>query len=127
MWVEEEEEITGTETTRGIEKHIPTAVSISSNLRPDTVVLSSSNPRELLLSFADALENLATEAKTQKRAQLFEAANSINSKLSRLLETLNGHQSNQEAIFPLRMSVAELIQRRGCRNQHNSYECKSSN
>ena len=24
----------------------------------------------------------------------------------------------------LKMSVAEMIQRRGCRNQHNSYKCK---
>ena len=56
----EKEGITGTETTRWIEKHTQTAVSISSNLRPDPVVLSSSKPREFITSFVDALENLST-------------------------------------------------------------------
>ena len=65
-------DITGTETTRSIEKHFPTAVPISSNLRPDLLVLRSSNPRELISSFLNALENLATEVKTQMRAQIFE-------------------------------------------------------
>ena len=97
MCVLEEEDITGTETTTWIEKHIPTAVSISSNLRPDPDVFRSSNPRELISSFVDALENLATEFKTQMRAQFFEAENLINSKLSRVMESLNDLQSNQEA------------------------------
>ena len=97
MCVLEEEDITGTETTTWIEKHIPTAVSISKNLRPHPVVLRSSNPRELISSFVDALENLATEVKTQMRAHFFEAEISINSKLSCVMESLNELQSNQEA------------------------------
>ena len=129
MWVlEEEEEITGTEMTRWIEKHIPTAVSISSNLRPDPVVLSSSNPGKLLLSFADALENLATEAKTQMRAQFVEAEISINRKLSRVLKSLKELQSNQEATFHfddecyrdelLQMQKKRLIELKGAWEKH---------
>ena len=72
---EEEKETTGTETTIRIEKHIPTAVSISSNLRPDPVVFSSSNPRELLLSFVNALEISATEAETRMQSQSLKQKN----------------------------------------------------
>ena len=47
----------------------------------------------------DALETLATYAKTHMRAQFCESENSINSKLSRVLESLKELQSNQEATF----------------------------
>ena len=98
MCVQEEKVVTGTETTKMIEKHIP-AVSISSNLRSDPVALSSSNSRELVSSFVDACENLASEAKIQMREQFFEAEIPITIKLLRVQASLNKLQSNQEATF----------------------------
>ena len=53
----------------------------------------------MLPSFVGALKNLAPEVKAQMQAQFFEEENSINSKLSRLIVSLNEVQSNRETTF----------------------------
>ena len=46
-----------TETTSRIAKHIPISVSISSNLIQKPIFLCDPNPRDLVSSFVEALEN----------------------------------------------------------------------
>ena len=58
-----EEKFRNTETTIWIGKHVPISVSISSNLIAMPIFLCNSNPSDLVESFIDALEDLATQSK----------------------------------------------------------------
>ena len=60
-----EEKFKNTETTSWIGKHVPISVSISSNPITMPMFLCNSNPRDLVESFFDAVEGLATQSKAQ--------------------------------------------------------------
>ena len=62
-----QEKFKNTETTTWIGKHVPISVSISSNLIAMPIFLCNSNPRDLVESFIDAVEGLATQSKTQMK------------------------------------------------------------
>ena len=85
-----EEKFKSTETTTWIGKHVPISASISSNLITMPIFLYNSNPRDLVESFIDAVEGLATQSKTQMELKFLEIETAIKSKLSRTLEFLNG-------------------------------------
>ena len=59
-----EEKLKNTETTTGIGKHVPISVSISSNRTANPIFFCNCNPRDLVESFIDAVEGLATQSKT---------------------------------------------------------------
>ena len=84
-----EEKFKNTETTSWIGKHVPLSVSISSNLITLPIFLCNSNPRDLVKSFIDAVEGLATQSKAQMKLKILEIETAIKSKLSRTLESLN--------------------------------------
>ena len=84
-----EEKFKNTETTSWIGKHVPISVSISSNLIAKPIFLCNSNPRDLVESFIDAVEGLATQSRAQMKLKFLEIETAIKSKLSRALETLN--------------------------------------
>ena len=91
-----EEKIKNTETTTWIGKHIPISVSISSNLIAKPIFLCNSNPRDLVESFVDAVEGLATQSKAQMKLKFLEKETTIKSKLTRTLETLNEHRCRNQ-------------------------------
>ena len=72
-----EEKFKNAKTTTWIGKNIPISVSISSNLIAKPIFLCSSNPRELVESFIDAVEGLATERKTQMKLNFLEVETAI--------------------------------------------------
>ena len=76
-------------TTTWIGKHVRISVSISSNLISESIFLCNSNPRDLVESFLDAEEGLATQSKTQMKLKILEVETTIKSKLTRTLEFLN--------------------------------------
>ena len=84
-----EEKFKNTEKTTWIGKHVPISVSISSDLITMPKFLCNSNPRDLVESFIDAVEGLATQSKTQMKVKFLEIETAIKSKLSRTLESLN--------------------------------------
>ena len=91
-----EEKLKNTETTTWIAKYVPIPVSISSNLIAEPLFLCNSNPRDLVESFIDAVEGLATKSKAQMKFKFLEIETAIKSKLTRTLESLNeGHYRNQ--------------------------------
>ena len=59
----QDESFKDTHTTKGIGKHIPISVSISSMLVKEPIFLSNSDPRHLVTFFIDGLENLALRSK----------------------------------------------------------------
>ena len=84
-----EEKLKNTETTSWIGKHVPISVSISSNLIAKPIFFRNSNQRDLIESFIDAVEGLATQSKTQMKLEFLEIETAIKSKLTRTLESLN--------------------------------------
>ena len=67
-----EEKFKNTETPTGIVKHVPISVSISSNRIAMPMFLCNFNPRDLVESFIDAVEGLATQSKTQMKLKFLE-------------------------------------------------------
>ena len=53
------------------------------------IFLCNSNPRDLVESFIDAVEGLATQSKAQMKLKFLEIETAIKSKLTRTLESLN--------------------------------------
>ena len=94
-----EEKFKNTETTTCIGKHVPISVSISSNLIAKPIFLCNSNPRDLVESFIDAVEGLATQSKAQMKLKFLEIETAINSKLTRTLDSLNERRCRNRHVF----------------------------
>ena len=94
-----EEKIKNTEAITWIGKHVPISVSISSNLIATPFFLCNSNPRDLVESFIDALDGLATQSKTQMKLNFLEIETAIKSKLTRTLESLNERRCRNQRVF----------------------------
>ena len=94
-----EEKFKNTETTNWIGKHVPISVSISSNLIAKPLFLCNSNPRDLVESFIDAIEGLATQSRAQIKLKCLEVETVIESKLTRTLQTLNERRCRNRRVF----------------------------
>ena len=94
-----EEKFENTETTTWIGKHVPISVSISSNLIAMPKVLCNSNPSDLVESFIDAVEGLATQDNAQMKLKFVEIETAIKSKLTRTLESLNERRCRNQRVF----------------------------
>ena len=94
-----EEKFKNTETTTWIGKHVPISVSISSNLIAKPIFLCNSNPRDLVESFIDAVEVLATQSKAQMKLKFLEIETANKSKLTRTLESLNERRCRNQRVF----------------------------
>ena len=94
-----EEKFKNTDTTTWIGKHVPISVSISSNLLTMPIFLCNSNPRDLVESFIDAVEGLATQSKAQMELKFLEIETANKSKLSRTLESLNERRCRNQRVF----------------------------
>ena len=94
-----EEKFKNTETTTWIGKHVPISVSISSNLIAKPIFLCKSYPSDLVESFIDAVEGLATQSKAQMELKFLEVEPAIKSKLTRTVESLNERRYRNERVF----------------------------
>ena len=94
-----EETYTETETTKWVGKHVPTSVSVSSNLILEPIFLCNSDSRHLVSSFISALEGLATQSKAQMKLMFIEVETTIKIKLSSILEQLNQRHSRRERVI----------------------------
>ena len=94
-----EEKFKNTKTTTWIGKHVPISVSISSNLIAEPKFLCKSNPRDLVGSFIDAVEGLATQSKVQMNLKFLGIETAIKSKLTRTLESLNERRCRNQRVF----------------------------
>ena len=94
-----EEKFKNSVTTTWIGKHTPILVSISSNLIAKPIFLFSSNPRDLVESFVDSVEGLATKSKTQMKLKILEIETSIKSKLTRTQESLKERRCRSQRVF----------------------------
>ena len=94
-----EEKFKNTETTTWIGKHVPISISISSNLIATSIFLYNSNPRDLVESFIEAVDGLATQSKAQMTLKYPEIERAIKSKLTRTLESLYESRCRNQHVF----------------------------
>ena len=94
-----DEKFKNTKTTTWIGKHVPISVSISSNLRAMLIFVCNSNSRDLVESFFDAVEGLATQSKAQMKLKFLEVETAIKNKLAPNLESLNERRCRNQRIF----------------------------
>ena len=94
-----EEKFKNTEMTTWIGKHVAISVSVSSNLKTMPIFLCNSNPRDLVESFIDAVDGLATQTKTQMKLKVLEKETTIKSKLTRTLESFNERRCRNQRVF----------------------------
>ena len=121
-----EEKLKNTKTTTWIGKHVPISIPISSNLLATSIFFCNSNPRDLVESFIDAPEGLATQSKAQMNLNFLEIETAIKSKLTRTLESLNeGHYRNQR-VFEFENFVLKVITKRRM-FQHSFCRCRKIN
>ena len=83
------EELKDTNTITWIGKHEPISVSISSNLIEEPVFLCDKDPKNLTVSFVEALEELANKSKTEMQTKLASIQEIINSRVKAIFEKLN--------------------------------------
>ena len=93
------ENFKNTKTATWIGKHVLISVSISSNLIAKPIFLCNSNPSDLVESFIDAVEGLATQSKAQMKLKFLELETAIKSKLTRTLESLNERRYRNQRVF----------------------------
>ena len=94
-----EEKFKNTETTTWIGKHVPISVSISSNLIAMPIFPFNSNQRDLVESFIDAVEGIATQSEAQMKLNFLEVDTAIKTKLTRTLEPLNERRCRKQQVF----------------------------
>ena len=87
------------ETTTWIGTLVPISISISSTLIAKPIILCNSNPRDLVDSFIDAVEGLATRSKAQMKLKLPEIEIAIKSKVTQTLESLNECRCRNQRVF----------------------------
>ena len=94
-----EEKFKNTKTTIWIGKHVSISVSISSNPIARPFFHGNSNPRDLVESFINAVEGLATQSKAQMKLKFLEVETAIKCKLTRTLESLNERRCRNERVY----------------------------
>ena len=93
------EELKDTNTTTWIGKHEPISVSISSNLIEEPVFLCDNDPKNLIVSFVEALEELANKSKTEMQTKFASIQEIINSRVKAIFEKLNERKGRTNPAF----------------------------
>ena len=96
-----EERIKNTKTTTWIGKHVPKSVSTSSNPIAMPLFLCNFNPRDLVESFIEAVDCLATQSKGQIKLKFLEVKTAIRSKLTQTLQSLKERRCRNQRVFEL--------------------------
>ena len=82
------EQLKDTNTTTWIGKHEPISVSISSNLIDEPVFQCDKDPKALIISFVEAIEDLANKSKTEMRTKFSSIEAIIRARVNAIWEKL---------------------------------------
>ena len=102
-------ELKDTNTTIWIGKHEPISVSISSNLLQETIFLCNRDPKTLIVSFVEALEELASRSKAEMLQKFSSIENAIKNRVSSISEKLNGRKDESTPMFEFQYIEEEEI------------------
>ena len=86
-------------TTTWMGKHEPTSVSISSNLTDEPVFLCDKDPKALIISFVEAIEDLANKSKTEMRTKCSSIETIIRARINTICENLNKRKDQNASTF----------------------------
>ena len=93
------EQLKYTNTTTWIGKHEPISVSISSNLIDEPVFLCDKEPKALIISFVEAIEDLANGSKTEMRTKFSSIEAIIRARDNAICENLNKRKDQNASAF----------------------------
>ena len=102
-------ELKDTNTTTWIGKHEPISVSISSNLLQEPIFLCNKDPKTLIVSFVEALEELASRSKAEMLQKFSSIENAIKNRVSSIFEKLNGRKDESTPMFEFQYIEEEEI------------------
>ena len=92
-------ELKDTNSTTWIGKHEPISVSISSNLLQEPIFLCNRDPKTVIVSFVEALEELASRNKAEMLQKFSSIENAIKNRVSSIFEKLNGRKDESTPMF----------------------------
>ena len=84
-------------------------MSISSNLLQETIFLCNKDPKTLIVSFVEALEELASKSKAEILQKFSPIENAIKTRVSAFFEKLNGRKDESTPMFELQYIEEEEI------------------
>ena len=93
------EELKDTNTTTWIGKHEPISVSSSYNLIEKPVFLCDKDPKNLIVSFVEALEELANKSETEMQTKFASIQEIINSRVKAVFEKFNEGKDHTTPAF----------------------------
>ena len=93
------EQLKHTNTTIWIGKHEPISVSISSNLIDEPVFLCNKDPKALITSFVEAIEDSANKSKTEMRTKFSSIEAIIRARVNAIWENLNKRKDQNASAF----------------------------
>ena len=102
-------ELKDTNTTTWIGKHEPISVSISSNLLQEPIFLCNRDPKTLIVSFVEALEELASRSKAEMLQKFSSIENAIKNRVSSIFEKLIGRKDESTPMFEFQYIEEEEI------------------
>ena len=102
-------ELKDTNTTTWIGKHEPISVSISSNLLQEPIFLCNRDSKTLIVSFVEALEELASRSKAEMLQKFSSIENAIKNRVSSIFEKLNGRKDESTPMFEFQYIEEEEI------------------
>ena len=92
-------ELKDTNTTTWIGKHEPISVSISSNLLQEPIFLCKKDPKTLIVSFVEALEELASKSKAEMLQKYSSIENAIKIRINSIFEKLIERKNESTPMF----------------------------
>ena len=102
-------ELKDTNKTTWIGKHEPISVSISSNLIQEPIFLCNKDPKTLIVSFVEALEELASKSKAELLQKFSPVENAIKTRVSSIFEKLHGRKGESTPMFEFHYIEEEEI------------------
>ena len=108
IWVPSNE-IKDTNTTTWIGKNEPISVSTSSNLIQEPIFLCNKDPKTLIVSFFESLEELSSKSKAEMLQKISPIDNAIKTKVSSNFEKLNGGKDESTPMFEFQYIEEEEI------------------
>ena len=102
------EELKGTNVTTWIGKYEPISVSISSNLIEEPVFLCDKDPKNLIVSFVEALEELVNKRKTEMQTKFASIQEIINSRVKTIFQKLNERKGRTTPAFDFEDECIEV-------------------
>ena len=102
-------ELKDTNTTTWIGKHEPISVSISSNFLQEPIFLCNKDLKTLIVSFVEAIEELASKSKAEMLQKFSSIENAIKTRVNSIFEKLNGRKDEGTPLFEFQYIEEEEI------------------